>query len=177
VSDGQERGPRPPAWLRAILRSAFGAPSAGLSLVGLRPRRARLCFTRRQHGNESAVEEQVQARVVVEIDPSRWRTPEPWWVHFARRCGSRLRADYERIDRTCATRGSVAYLRHLEERYEVAARDAPSQACMLTFLLPHPPNPSGRLHSVPDSSLDARSMQTCMQPTSPICAECPAIEN
>jgi hypothetical protein len=40
--------------------------------VGLRPRRARLRFTRQRHGNESAVEEQVQARVVVEIDPARW---------------------------------------------------------------------------------------------------------
>src|SRR5262245_65880301 len=39
-------------------RSALGAPSAGLSLVGLRPRRARLRFTRRREGNNRAFEEQ-----------------------------------------------------------------------------------------------------------------------
>jgi hypothetical protein len=43
------------------LRSAIGAPSAGLSLVGLRPRRARLRFTRQRQGNQKAVEEQEQA--------------------------------------------------------------------------------------------------------------------
>jgi hypothetical protein len=36
--------------------------------------------------------------------------------------------------------------------------------------------PDDHLHSAPDSSLHASSMHTCMQPTPPICAECPAIE-
>ena len=61
VTDGAE-GPQPPAWPRARLRSTIGAPSAGLSLGGLRARRARLRFTRRRqkwrgHG--------IRARVLV----------------------------------------------------------------------------------------------------------------
>ena len=42
--------------------SAIGAPSAKLSLVGLRPRRARLRFTRQRHGSQKKVEKQVQDR-------------------------------------------------------------------------------------------------------------------
>jgi hypothetical protein len=50
------------AWAYSTLRSAIGAPSAGLSLVGLRPRSARLRFTRPRQSNPRAVEEQDQAR-------------------------------------------------------------------------------------------------------------------
>jgi hypothetical protein len=72
VSDSQETGPRPPAWLRATLTSAIGAPSAGLSLVGLRPRRARLRFTRQRQSNETTAEEQEQGRELIEEDQPRW---------------------------------------------------------------------------------------------------------
>jgi hypothetical protein len=40
--------------------SAIGTPSARLSLIGLRPRRARLRFTRRADANEQAEKEQEQ---------------------------------------------------------------------------------------------------------------------
>src|SRR5260370_31912352 len=56
----EKRGPSTTSWLRATLKSAIGAPSAGLSLVGLRPRRARLRFTQQQQGNPKAVEAQEQ---------------------------------------------------------------------------------------------------------------------
>jgi hypothetical protein len=59
---GGEKGPRPPTWAGAAMRCTLGAPSAGLSLVGLRPRRARLRFTRRGHGNERALAQQEQGR-------------------------------------------------------------------------------------------------------------------
>ena len=45
---------------RGLKGNAIGAPSAELSLVGLRPRRARLRFTRRQEGNARAAAEQEQ---------------------------------------------------------------------------------------------------------------------
>jgi len=45
VSEGQER--KAPRAVTANGACAFGAPSAGLSLVWLRPRRAGLRFTRR----------------------------------------------------------------------------------------------------------------------------------
>jgi hypothetical protein len=51
VSDGAEEAPR--ATLVGEGPRAIGSPSAGLSLVGLRPRRARLCFTRRAESNET----------------------------------------------------------------------------------------------------------------------------
>ena len=66
-----EMGPRPPAWAGAALGSALGAPSAELSLVGLRPRRARLRFTRRQQRNQTANEEQEQGRCLVQVDQAR----------------------------------------------------------------------------------------------------------
>ena len=47
-----QRGAREP--------SAIGTPSAGLSRVGLRPRRARLRFTRRRESNDQAFVEQEQ---------------------------------------------------------------------------------------------------------------------
>ncbi len=40
--------------------SAIGTPSTGLSLVGLRPRRARLRFTRRREGNDQPQKKQEQ---------------------------------------------------------------------------------------------------------------------
>ena len=49
VADSKEMGPRPPTWAGATLKSAIGAPSARLSLGGLRARRARLRFTWRPH--------------------------------------------------------------------------------------------------------------------------------
>ena len=56
-SSGVRRGKiasRPCCWLGGVLRGAFGAPSAGLSLVGLRPRRAQLRFTRRAESSHDA---------------------------------------------------------------------------------------------------------------------------
>ena len=49
---GHQRGPRVP--------SAIGTPSAGLSLGGLRARRARLRFTRRQESSQAQRREQGQ---------------------------------------------------------------------------------------------------------------------
>jgi hypothetical protein len=59
-----ERGERAPGLARPAPgpRWPFGTPSAGLSLVGLRPRRARLRFTRQRHGNQTAIEKQEQER-------------------------------------------------------------------------------------------------------------------
>ncbi len=63
VSDGKrKKGPRPPTWAGATLRGAIGTPSARLSLVGLRPRRARLRFTWQAESNEHAHKEQEQGR-------------------------------------------------------------------------------------------------------------------
>jgi len=62
VADGKEKAPGQQSWTGAILKSAIGAPSAELSLVGLRPRRARLRFTRQRHGNPKAVEKQEEDR-------------------------------------------------------------------------------------------------------------------
>jgi hypothetical protein len=44
-------------------RCTIAAPSAGLSLVGLRARRARLCFTRRQDRTQAGPGRQEQAVV------------------------------------------------------------------------------------------------------------------
>ena len=60
VSEGSEEGP--PATSVGRGPGAFGAPSAELSLVGVRPRRARLRFTRRRQGNGNALERQEQGR-------------------------------------------------------------------------------------------------------------------
>src|SRR6266508_1076252 len=60
VSDGRETGPRPPAWAGAPWESAIGAPSAEVSLVGLRPRRARLRFPRRPECSPAGRKEQEQ---------------------------------------------------------------------------------------------------------------------
>ena len=60
VSDGKKKAPGQQAWTGAILKSAIGAPSAELSLVGLRPRRARLRFTRRANRSKTTEEEQEQ---------------------------------------------------------------------------------------------------------------------
>src|SRR5262245_22330750 len=57
---GKETGPRTTYVGGGRLGCAIGTPSAGLSLVGLRPRRARLRLTRRREGNEHAREEQEQ---------------------------------------------------------------------------------------------------------------------
>jgi hypothetical protein len=75
VSDGKETGLPPPLWKEATSRSAIGAPSTGLSLVGLRPRRARLRFTQRQKSNQTTVEEQEEARVLVSIEPATVLNP------------------------------------------------------------------------------------------------------
>jgi hypothetical protein len=60
---GGKRGPRPTSWKREP-PSAIGAPSAELSLDGLRPRRARLRFTRRRDDsdNDRRGQEQCQGR-------------------------------------------------------------------------------------------------------------------
>src|SRR4051794_32745101 len=42
----EETDPRPPAWAGACVGCTLGAPSSGLSLVGLLASRARLRFTR-----------------------------------------------------------------------------------------------------------------------------------
>jgi hypothetical protein len=63
VSNGTKNDPRPPTWKGAVLRNAIGAPSTGLSLVELRPRRARLRFTRQRHGNQTTVQKQEQVLV------------------------------------------------------------------------------------------------------------------
>ena len=60
VSEGGEEGPPTTSVGRGP--GAFGAPSAGLSLVGLRPRRARLRFTRRRQSTDNALEGQEQGR-------------------------------------------------------------------------------------------------------------------
>ena len=60
VSEGRQESP--PATRVGRGPGAFGAPSAELSLVGLRPRRARLRFTRRLEGNDNAREGQEQGR-------------------------------------------------------------------------------------------------------------------
>jgi hypothetical protein len=43
---GKEQTPGPPTWAGVIFGHAIGAPSAGLSLVGVLASRARLRFTR-----------------------------------------------------------------------------------------------------------------------------------
>src|SRR5271157_1535684 len=60
VSEGWEEAPVHGRG-RGTPGSALGAPSAELSLVGLRPRRARLRFTRRPDSNHDAREEQEQS--------------------------------------------------------------------------------------------------------------------
>jgi len=70
--DGNEMGPDHLVG-RATLRSAIGAPSAELSLVGLRPRRARLRFTRRGERNRNGSAR--QARLFVRIGKSNCRRP------------------------------------------------------------------------------------------------------
>ena len=45
---------RPGCWSGGVWRGAFGAPSAGLSLIGLRPRRAQLRFTRLAESSHDA---------------------------------------------------------------------------------------------------------------------------
>jgi hypothetical protein len=62
-SSGVRRGknaPRPAVRAGGDCRGAFGAPSAELSLVGLRPRRAQLRFTRRPESSHDARKEQDQ---------------------------------------------------------------------------------------------------------------------
>ena len=56
---GKKEGPRPTSWKRGP-QSAFGAPSAELSLGGLRPRRARFRFTRRRDDSQDGQQEQGQ---------------------------------------------------------------------------------------------------------------------
>ena len=51
---------RPCCWSGGVWRGTFGAPSAGLSLVGLRPRRAQLRFTRRAESSHDAYKVQDQ---------------------------------------------------------------------------------------------------------------------
>src|SRR5205085_730981 len=98
-SSGVRRGksaPRPAVWTEGVLRGAFGAPSAGLSLVGLRPRRAQLRFTRRAESSHDATRDKINGPgLVKEACPGRC-TPEPRWDRFARRCGTVSRADYHR---------------------------------------------------------------------------------
>src|SRR5262245_47242828 len=60
MGGGKKQAPGPPTWAGAAWGCAIGTPSAGLSLVGLRPRRARLRLTRRREGTEHACEEQEQ---------------------------------------------------------------------------------------------------------------------
>jgi hypothetical protein len=57
VSEGRES---PEAWSFRGLPVAIGAPSTRLSLVGLRPRRARLRFTWPADGNDFTTELQEQ---------------------------------------------------------------------------------------------------------------------
>ena len=71
MSDGKQKAPAQQSWTGAILKSAIGAPSAELSLVGLRPRRARLRFTRRRHGNRDESEEQEQDSLLIGNQPRK----------------------------------------------------------------------------------------------------------
>src|SRR5438093_4578423 len=65
---GWREGPRPTLWKRGP-QSAFGAPSAELSLGGLRPRRARFRFTRRRDDSDNSRKKQGQGQ-------SRWPRQE-----------------------------------------------------------------------------------------------------
>jgi hypothetical protein len=70
----RENAPRPAVWTGGVWRGAFGAPSAGLSLVGLRPRRAQLRFTRRAESSHD----------VRKVQDQRAKTGEgslSWQVH------------------------------------------------------------------------------------------------
>ena len=82
VSNGTKKAPDQQSWTGAVLKSAIGAPSAELSLVGLRPRRARLRFTRQRHGNQKAIEKQDQDRwwLVVKEQPEHWVHVGPFWA-------------------------------------------------------------------------------------------------
>ena len=61
VRRGEERGPSSNV-VEARAPSAFGAPSAELSLGGLRPRRARFRFTRRRDDSQDGQQEQGQCQ-------------------------------------------------------------------------------------------------------------------
>ena len=61
VRRGKERGPSCNV-VAARAPSAFGAPSAGLSLGGLRPRRARFRFTRPRDDSQNRRKQQGQSQ-------------------------------------------------------------------------------------------------------------------
>ena len=65
---GVQEGPRP--LVERGPRSAFGAPSAELSLGGLRPRRARFRFTRRRDDSQHDPRRQGQCRGIDESGKS-----------------------------------------------------------------------------------------------------------